>query len=64
MSHHLNYPHFAVKHEASTEELFKLVLANPQQVFNRLGSEEKYLELLPRFATNPPFASVTDAINS
>ncbi|GKY92960.1 hypothetical protein MPSEU_000264800 [Mayamaea pseudoterrestris] len=51
-----------VKQEASTTDLFQLVLANPQRVLDTLGSEEKYRLLLRRIASNPPFAHVTPVI--
>ena len=51
-----------VKQEASTADLFQLVLADPQQVLDTLGSEEKYRLILRRIAANPPFSRVTPAI--
>jgi hypothetical protein len=40
------------------------LLANPEQVLNTLGSEEKYRSLLRRIASNPPFDSITAAIRN
>jgi hypothetical protein len=49
----------AVKQEASTRDLFQLMLQSPQSILDKLGSETKYRALLRRIAANPPFTRVS-----
>jgi hypothetical protein len=53
-----------VKQEATTADVFKLILESPQAVFKALRSEAKYRSLLRRLAANPPFNKVTPAIRN
>jgi hypothetical protein len=53
-----------VKQEATTRELFDLLLESPKAVLQSLGSEKKYRSLLRRIAAHPPFGSVTKSIRS
>jgi len=46
-----------VKHEASTKDLFRLILESPERVLE-LG-EDKYRLILRRIAADPPFTRVT-----
>lgn len=48
-----------VKQDASTKDLFELMVADPGKVLNKLGCERKYLLLLRRIASNPPFRQVS-----
>ena len=48
-----------VKSEPSSEDFFQLLLNDPRDVLNKLGDETKYLTLLRRIASDPPFKSVT-----
>jgi hypothetical protein len=51
-----------VKSEATTADLFRLMLINADKVLQTVGSEEKYRMLLRRIAANPPFARTTPQI--
>jgi hypothetical protein len=51
-----------VKQQATTEDIFQLMLKSPQSVLTTLGSEQKYRSLLRRVAANPPFSRVTTEI--
>ena len=51
-----------VKQEATTRELFELLLDSPKAVLQSLGSEKKYRSLLRRIAAQPPFVKVTQSI--
>lgn len=51
-----------VKSEASTADLFRLMLSNADKVLQTVGSEEKYRMLLRRIAANPPFDRTTPQI--
>lgn len=51
-----------VKQEATTRELFQLLLDSPKAVLQSLGSEKKYRSILRRIAAQPPFGSVTQTI--
>lgn len=55
---------FAVKQEATTKDLFQVMMASPEQVLETLGSEAKYRSLLRRIAANPPFSRVTSEIRN
>ena len=45
-----------VKEEATTKDLFKRMIAQPDEVLRLLGSEKKYRSLLRRIAADPPFS--------
>ena len=51
-----------VRQEATTKDIFKLLMKDPKSVYDIIGSEEKYRILLRRIAANPPFRTVTNAI--
>lgn len=53
-----------VRQEATTADLFKLMLASPQEVLKTLGSEKKYRSLLRRIAVNPPYRHITQEIRN
>jgi hypothetical protein len=53
-----------VKQQATTEDIFQLMLKSPQSVLTTLGSEQKYRSLLRRVAANPPFSRVTTEIRN
>jgi hypothetical protein len=53
-----------VKQQATTEDIFQLLLKSPQSVLATLGSEQKYRSLLRRVAANPPFSKVTAEIRN
>ncbi len=53
-----------VKQEATTQDLFRLLTVQPQQVLKKLGSEAKYRQLLRRIAANAPFRQVTPQIRN
>ena len=53
-----------VKQEATTRDLFLLLLSSPKDVLDSLGSEAKYRSLLRRIASNPPFSRVTAEIKN
>lgn len=53
-----------VKQEASTKDLFLVMITSPQDVLDTLGSEVKYRALLRRIAANPPFNRVTPEIQN
>jgi hypothetical protein len=53
-----------VKQQATTEDIFQLMLKSPQSVLATLGSEQKYRSLLRRVAANPPFSRVTTEIRN
>ena len=44
-----------VKEDATTKEIFLLMLKSPSNVLQTLGSEAKYRSLLRRVAADPPF---------
>lgn len=48
-----------VRQEATTKDIFMLMLADPEKMLDTLGSEKKYRSLLRRIAANPPFSRVT-----
>ena len=50
------------KQEATSKELFQLLLHDAKAVLRVLGSEKKYRPLLRRIASNPPFSRVSPAI--
>jgi len=61
----LTFPfRIVVKQEATTEDIFKLLIQAPQSVLAILGSEQKYRSLLRRVAANPPFSRVSSQIRS
>lgn len=49
-----------VKSEPSIADLFQILVANPQKVLDSLGGEEKYRNLLRRFAANSEMLRQTD----
>ena len=51
-----------VKQEATTREIFQLLLDSPKAVLQSLGNEKKYRSLLRRIAAQPPFSNVTQTI--
>lgn len=51
-----------VKQEASTKDIFDLMIESPQTVLSAVKSEEKYKTLLRRIAAHRPFKSVTPQI--
>ena len=51
-----------VKQEASTKDIFRLMIQNPQKVLRAVGSEEKYRIFLRRVAAHRPFRRVTAEI--
>jgi len=51
-----------VKQEATTRDLFQLILSSPQTVLENVGGEANYRALLRRIAADPPFTSVTPQI--
>jgi len=51
-----------VKAEATTADIFSLILQSPESVLKAVGSEAKYRALLRRIASNPPFTRVTPQI--
>lgn len=54
-----------VKQEATTKDLFQIMIASPQFVMDSLGgSEDKYRALLRRIAANPPFSKVTEEMKN
>jgi hypothetical protein len=53
-----------VQSEARTQDIFRLMLSNPDEVLATLGSEAKYRALLRRIAANPPFQRVTPKIRN
>lgn len=53
-----------MKQQATTEDIFQLMLKSPENVLNTLGSEQKYRSLLRRVAANPPFSRVTAEIRN
>jgi Protein of unknown function (DUF3684) len=53
---------YAVKQQATVDDLFEALLTSPQHILNKLGSEQKYKALLRRIAANPPFRSVSSRI--
>lgn len=53
-----------MKQQATTEDIFQLMLKSPQSVLTTLGSEQKYRSLLRRVAANPPFSRVTTEIRN
>jgi hypothetical protein len=53
-----------VKQQATTEDIFQLMLKSPKSVLTTLGSEQKYRSLLRRVAANPPFSRATAEIRN
>jgi hypothetical protein len=51
-----------VKREASTKDIFRLMIESPQQVLGALKSEEKYKMFLRRVAAHRPFRRATAEI--
>lgn len=51
-----------VRQEASTKDIFQLMIRSPQAVFSAVKSEEKYRLFLRRVAANRPFRRVTNEI--
>ncbi|KAG7344022.1 DUF3684 domain containing protein [Nitzschia inconspicua] len=53
-----------VKQEASTKDLFQLMLHSPESVFAAVKSEKRYCALLRRIAAHRPFQRVTPEIRN
>lgn len=53
-----------VKQEASTKDIFQLMMQSPQTVFEAVKSEKRYIALLRRIAAHKPFRRVTSEIRS
>lgn len=51
-----------VKQEASTKDIFQLMIQSPQSVFEAVKSEKRYCALLRRIAAHRPFRHVTSEI--
>lgn len=53
-----------VKQEASTKDVFRLMIASPEAVLRAVKSEAKYRALLRRVAAHRPFSRVTSEIRN
>ena len=53
-----------VRSEATTHDLFRVMLTSPAKILKTLGSEAKYRALLRRIAANPPFRTITPQIQN
>ncbi|KAL3918664.1 MAG: hypothetical protein SGILL_004129, partial [Bacillariaceae sp.] len=51
-----------VKQEATTKDIFSLMLRSPKDVYNAVKSEKRYRTLLRRIAAHRPFRRVTSEI--
>jgi hypothetical protein len=51
-----------VKQEASTKDIFQLMIRSPHSVFDAVKTEKRYCALLRRIAAHKPFRSVTREI--